>query len=230
MSKEWARSLGVFQPHERLLPNVHGLMVIPDDDLSRFPIREATGTVSTYPAQILTAIEELGRQEPVRIASAAAGVRTLNLALMTRGPLAQVVLALSAVEALGQHEKWSKRQRALLNELANQVDGQVGGDAEQQEVAEALRKMHRISLRQGVKRVSARLELTHLWDEWERVYDRRSGAFHGTAPLTEAEAGELAQAAMTLCTRIVLALAVREGLQLPAVAETHFGRVPGVKA
>lgn len=233
MSYEWARATRIIQADdERLLPNVHGLMVIPDDDLSRFPIVEATAEVRTYPDQIIPAINELGRQEPVRIARAAAGVRTLNQALMTPGSLAQIVLALSAVEALGQDETWTARQRALLDELANQVGGQAGGDQEQQEVAQALRRsMHRIGPRQGVMRVLSRLELpqpelAQLRKEWDRVYSLRSQVFHGTAHLTDAEAGELAQAAITLCTRIVLAVATREGLQVPTVAETHFGRVP----
>jgi hypothetical protein len=221
INEEWARSIGMIEPHERLMPNVHGLMVIPDDDLTRIMLLEAEAMVTADPAQVLTGINGLGRQMPIQLANSVTGVRILNLALMSQEPLTQVVLALSAVEALGQGETWTERQRALLSELADQVDR--GSDAEQQEVAEALkRSVHRIGLRQGVMRVLSRLGLSHLRKEWDRLYSLRSGVFHGTAHLTEQETHELARAAITLCGTIVLAVAQRDGIQVPAIAKTHF--------
>ena len=68
------------------------------------------------------------------------GIGLMNLALINPQPLAQVVLALSAVEALGQGEKWSKRQTALLDSLASQVNRDNEGSAEYREVAEVLRR------------------------------------------------------------------------------------------
>lgn len=223
MSREFALSMGLIQPHERMMPNVHGLMVLPDDDLSRFLTVEGHGKVMHEPAQLVTSLNELGRQVPVQVSAAAAGVRVLNLALMASAPLAQIVLALSAVEELGQGESWSEGQKALLEELADQVTRDADNDAERREVADALRRsLHRIGLRQGVMRVLARLELDHLRKEWDSIYKRRSGIFHGTARLTENEISELAQASIDLCTKIVLAVAKVEGLQVPTATGTYF--------
>jgi hypothetical protein len=49
MNEDYARALGLLQPHERILPNVHGLAIIPDDDCTRFPIVEARPTVGRPP-------------------------------------------------------------------------------------------------------------------------------------------------------------------------------------
>jgi hypothetical protein len=44
-------------------------------------------------------------------------IQLLNASLLNPEPLAQLVLAISAVEMLGRWQKWSKAQRHLLNEL-----------------------------------------------------------------------------------------------------------------
>ena len=49
-------------------------------------------------------------------------VRLLNLALMTSEPLAQMVLTFSAVEELGQNEKWSEAQETLIKQLAEAAE------------------------------------------------------------------------------------------------------------
>lgn len=223
VSEQFARSIGMIQPHERIVPNVHGLMVIPDDDLTRFPIINAEGKVTIDPAQFVSAITELGEQNRLPGSHLMEGIRLLNLALMSQEPLAQVVLALSAVEALGQNENWTERQRALLNDLANQLDCQAQGDVEQQEVAEALRRhIYRISLRQGVIRVLSQLELEHLKHEWDRVYGLRSGVFHGTSFLTDTEVQQLAHDTINLCANIILAAVKKDGLFIPTVTNKKF--------
>jgi hypothetical protein len=229
MNEAFARSLGLIEPHERLYPNVHGLAILPDDDSIRFPSVNATGTSRFDPALFERALSELGAGQPVQLSDAARGVRLLNLALINPEPLARVVLAISAVEALGQNETWTKAQTALLSDLAAQVEASASvEDGERMEVAVALRRgLHRVGLRQGVLRVLERLGLQHLRNEWDRVYGLRSGLFHGTAQLAGHEVAELAANAITLCGRIILTLAERDGVTLPSVTDVNFPKGHG---
>jgi hypothetical protein len=226
VSEEFARSLGLIEPHESLHPNVHGLTVLPDDDSIRFPLVQFEVAVRADPAKFEGALTELAAGQRVELSAAAQGVRLLNLALINPQPLAQVVLALSAVEALGQDETWTDAQTTLLAQLAAQVEANTArGDAERMEVATALRRaMHRVGLRQGVMRVLKRLGLQDRRKEWGRVYDLRSDLFHGRAQLAEHEIAELANSAITLCGRIILTLAERDGVTLPSVSDANFPR------
>ena len=118
MREEFARSLGLIGPHERLQPNVHGLTIMPDDDLNRIPIVQAEGTVRADPSSLEGALAEIAAGPRIQPSSSAEGVRLLNLALINPQPLGQLVLAISAVEALGQNEAWTETQTACwLNSL-----------------------------------------------------------------------------------------------------------------
>lgn len=223
VSEEWARALGLIQAEERIHPNVHGLIIFPDDGLSRFPLMNASATVTSDPASLIASINELGENVSISITAAAAGMRILNLALMSAEPLTQVVLAISIIEALGQEENWTEGQKALLTRLASDVVNAEGAGDEEKEVADALRRsLYRIGLRQGVLRVFARLGLDHLKREWDRLYSIRSGVFHGTTHLSQSEVHELAQASMTLCGKVVIALLRKEGGPVPAISEKHY--------
>jgi hypothetical protein len=228
LNEEFARSMGLLQPHERLRPNIHGLAILPDDDFTRVPGGQAAGKVLVDLNQFARALTELAAGPRVRLSAAAEGLRLFNLALLNPQPLAQVVLAISAVEALGQDQKWTEAQAGLLTQLAAQVEAEASGhDDERMEIAEALRELHRISLRQGVMRVLSGLGLQQLRKEWDRVYGIRSGLFHGTAQVAEHEVNELAASAITLCGRIILTLAERDGVTLPSIADVHFPRAQG---
>lgn len=223
INEEWARSIGLIREEERIHPNVHGLMVFPDDGLSRIAATSMQGVVTADPTQLLKAAENLGETLPIALSIAEAGVRILNLALMSAEPLTQVVLSISVVEALGQDENWTENQRSILKRLADNLEIGDNVNPESQEIADALRRsVHRIGLRQGVLRVLARLKLEHLKKEWDRLYAMRSGVFHGTQHLTEPEMNQLAQDSITLCGKIVIALLSQEGIEVPAIAETHF--------
>jgi hypothetical protein len=155
---------------------------------------------------------------------AANGLRLLNLALMTSEPLAQMVLAISAVEELGQNEKWSEAQLALIKQLAAIADASGDLSADQGgEVAKSIRGgLFRLSLRQGVMRLLSHLQLDHLRNEWDQLYGVRSGLFHGTARLSDSEINQAALDSITLCGRIILAMVAKEGTKVPSIAATHF--------
>lgn len=221
IDESWAREIGLIRPEERIHPNVHGLIVFPDDRLSRFPLSNPSVVVTADPASFVSAIEELGHVAPQALVVASAGVRILNLALKSQEPLTRVVLAISVIEALGQEENWTESQRAILSSLAIEVEST--GGTEEKEIAEALRRsLHRIGLRQGVLRVLARLGLEHRKKQWDKIYGLRSSVFHGTQQIAEHEMHELAQSSITLCGQILIALLIQGGVAIPSVARKHF--------
>ncbi|HEV2037458.1 MAG TPA: hypothetical protein VGQ96_02540, partial [Candidatus Eremiobacteraceae bacterium] len=224
VSEHFARSKGLIKEHERIAPNIHGLAILPDDDYTRFPIINAHATVTADPEHFASALRELGENDDIGLGAAANGVRLLNLALMTSEPLAQMVLALSAVEELGQNEKWSEAQIALIKQLADAAEASAEVTAEQRaEVASAIRSgLFPLSLRQGVIRLLSGLDLDHLRKEWHRLYSIRSGLFHGTARLSDSEVNQAALDTITLCGRIILAIVAKEGARVPSIATTHF--------
>lgn len=230
MNEDWARSIGLLQPNERLAPNIHGILVIPDDETTKIPLLNMKGTVSADPQQLLAAVGELGSAPPAPFASAATGLRIMNLALMSPEPLTQLVLAFSAVEEMGQSESWTSAQTSLLGRVADEVDARFGQDsltaAERAEVSIAIRRgSHRIGLRQGVVRVLRHHGLGSLVAEWDRLYELRSGVIHGTSRLSEHEVAELAVSAITLCGKVILTVIQRQGTAAPQVASLHFGTI-----
>ena len=156
VSEDFARSMGLIKEHERIAPNIHGLAILPDDDYTRFPVINADAAVTASPEGFVSSLRELGENGDITLGLAANGVRLLHLALMTSEPLAQIVLALSAVEELGQNEKWSGTQIALIKQLADAAEASVElTKVERAEVANAIRTgLFRLSLRQGVMRYS----------------------------------------------------------------------------
>jgi hypothetical protein len=224
VSEHFARSMGFIKEHERIAPNVHGLAILPDDDNTRIPVMDFQGTVTADPEHLASALRELGENGNIGLGAAANGVRLLNLALMTSEPLAQMVLALSAVEELGQNEKWSEAQIALIKQLADAAEASVEVTAAQRaEVARAIRTgLFPLSLRQGVMRLLSEVDLDHLRKEWDRLYGIRSGLFHGTARLSDSEINQAALDTITLCGRIILALVAKEGTRVPSIAPAHF--------
>jgi hypothetical protein len=224
VNEEYARSMGLLKDHERIAPNVHGLAILPDDENTRFPLINAEATVTADPEQFLSALGESGENREIDFGPAANAVRLLNLALMTSEPLAQMVLTFSAVEELGQNEKWSEAQETLIEQLAQAAEAATEGTAgEREEVARAIRNgLFPLSLRQGVMRLLSRVGLDSLRKEWDRLYGIRSGIFHGTARLSDSEMSQAALDTVTLCGQIVLAIVAQDGTRVPSVAARQF--------
>jgi hypothetical protein len=191
--------------HVEIRANVHGLDVYSDASPVLIPNINADALVSTKPEPFLSGTCRFFNEGwPVtpRLQDA---VTLLNAALINPEPLAQIVLAVSAVEMMGQDEEWSPAQKELLRQLATEAERSAATTAtEGNEVSEAIeRGMHRIGLRQGVLRVLSRIGMPELKKEWDDVYARRSAIVHGLASADRHEVTELAQRAMTLCGRII---------------------------
>lgn len=127
----------------------------------------------------------------------------LNNVLMNPEPVAQIVLAISTIEGLGQNQEFTASQKQLLAELASQATLSIGlPPGEAAEVQDAILKIHKLSLRQGVLRLlrSADLDLKR---EWDAIYAERSTLVHGLAPKPGVDYQPLAHRTVGLCVRIL---------------------------
>ena len=206
--EEYGRAAGSLKPHQRRGPDVHGLLILPDDDNTVFSRSRAKGTTVSSLERFLAALRDLADQPSITEPALALSVRLLNLARINAEPRASIVLAVSAVESVAEGEKWSAEQRDLIDKLAAEIADP--------EVKEAVKRMHRISIRQGIKRVLMCNRLDHLWEEWDDLYERRSRLFHGGGEFTKQEIGELASNATKLCDKIIFGIIKQQGIKLPA--------------
>jgi hypothetical protein len=56
VNEDYARSIGLIKHNERIVPNVHGLLILPDDDKIRFPVIDADATVTADPEHLTSAL------------------------------------------------------------------------------------------------------------------------------------------------------------------------------
>lgn len=207
-----------------LRDNVHGIDVFADDPNVRFGHMEATVTVHAAPEPFLTIVATLGTSVGEVSQRTSDALLLLNYALMRPEPVAQIVFAFSAVEMLGQDEKWTPAQRQLLDRLAALARVDTCGTVEERdEVAAAIeRGTQRLGLRQGVLRLLESLGLQDLRKDWDRQYGERSSLVHGLAPQPGADYSQLANKVVNLCGRILLTFVA---IEVPLVREhvdTYF--------
>ena len=224
-------------PDVRIVPDIHGLAVLPDDDGNNVHFSSGPTTLSVIASAELfvRALEESLpngvslRSSPPFIRRA---IRILSLAQIYEEPITKLVLAVSVVEGLATEPTWTEKQVALIDSAAEWLE-QTHGDGEGvTQVAEAIRKIRRESIRQRVKKLLQANDLLDMWRDWDRLYSRRSTLFHDRpvdgsehrgSHLDEASLHALGQEAIKLSARIVLSIAKREGIAIPDLAKAHFG-------
>ena len=219
---EWLRSRGGLQAGEKVVDDVHGLTVSPDDENIRVFEASARGRVTHDSQEFIVAIEEATTEGVSHDVEHA--IHVLNLAYINQSPLAKVVLAVSSIEALAdKNESWTAHQRQIIDRAIECVNTEFAESDGAHAVAEAIRRMHQYSLRQQAKQLMTEYGLLTWWRDWEDVYKRRSSLFHGGANREHGEVVEFAGRAMKVCGGIVLSIAKRQGAVLPAAAQVHFG-------
>ena len=236
VNPEILRSGGGLGPDTRIGPDVHGIVILPDDGKTRF-VRLGQPTVQVWSnaGDFVRAIEEALPEGDVSgsdFPSIRRAIRVLNLAEMNTDPIAKVVLAISTIEGLATDPPWADEQQKLIESSAAWLERTHGDGEETREVIEAIRRVRRESIRQRIKKSLAANELLGVWQEWEKLYSKRSRLFHGGTKersehrgdhLEESEVHALGQEAINLCARIVLSMAKREGISVPDRAKVHFG-------
>ena len=221
-----------FEDDLRVPPEIHGILVLPDDGKSRFMSASASLSVTCDPGQLIEALEHLADNSASFDAdrypdSLIHSLRLLNSAMIADDRRAKIVLAIAAVEGLIPDKKWSERQLLWFTDTVASLEGK--DDSELSEIAEALvsQRKHRISLRQGVFRLLNENGLQDYRPRWDELYGRRSGFFHGSMVLDRHEINTLANDTVKLCVTIVLAILRNRGVVLPRIASVHFADLPG---
>ena len=229
------QKIGFLGPDTRIGPDIHGIVVVPDDGKTLFARAvPAKASVRSNADDFVRALQEalpesheFGGDSP-RIRRA---VRVLNLAEMSADPIAKVVLAVSTIEALATDPPWTGGQKALIESAAAWLERTHRDEEEMGQVVEAIRGIRRESIRQRIRRMLGSNDLSVLWGDWDALYRKRSRLFHGGRRdsgegrgdhLAASELHALGQEALTLCGRIVLSLARRGGIPVPDRAGTHF--------
>ena len=222
-------------PDVRLGPDLHGIVVLPDDDNTVFFRARGSGHARPNADHFVKALEEsLPESNATRSGSPSIrrAIRVMNLAEMNKEPIAKMVLAISTIEGLANDPPWTDRQQKLIEDAAAWVERSHGELEEAAQVVKAIRQVRQESIRQRIRRLLAENDLSDVRREWDDLYARRSRLFHnrsGTggehrgSNLEESDLHELGQKAVKLCARIVLSIAKREGIAVPRRAGLHFG-------
>ena len=217
-------------PDMRLGPDVHGIVIRPDDGNTVFVrFGRASVQVRSNAGHFVRSLEESlpppsdaprSGSPPIRRA-----IRVLNLAEIDEDPIAKLVLAVSTIEGLATDPPWTDGQQELIEDAAVWIERAHGDREEAKQVIEAIRQVRNGSIRQRIRKLLEANDLSSVWLDWETLYKRRSRLFHGRAKagsehrgnhLEQSELHGLGQEAINLCARIVLSMAKREGSRFPA--------------
>ena len=222
-------------PDIRLAPDVHGIVVLPDDGNNVFGRWRANAQVLANAGHFARSLEEcLPENDPLRSGSPSIrrAIRLLNLAQINEDPIAKLVLAVSTIEGLAKDSPWSDEQLQLIEDASVWLERAHGDREEVQQVVEAIRQVRKESIRQRIRKLLQANDLSNMRRDWDRLYDRRSGLFHGRSEagsehrgsnLQESSLRALGEEAIKLCARIVLSMAQREGISVPGRAKVHYG-------
>lgn len=193
-------------PDVRLAPDVHGLVVLRDDGNNIFARGSADLAHLANTDNFMKALGQAlspatGGSEDEGAKAIRRAIRMLNLAEASNDSIAKLARAVAAVEGLADRQSRSSGQRGE-------------------------------SVRTRVKEMLSAHGLDDDWADWDDLYGKRSRLFHDDAVdpgealgsyLDETELHKLGDRAGRLCGKIVLTIAKRQGLPVPAQASVHFG-------
>ena len=236
VNPEILRSASGLDPNTRIGPDVHGIVVLPDDGKTLFVrMGRARGQVRSNAGNFVRALEEALPESDVSgrdLPSIRRAIRVLNLAEMNTDPIAKMVLAISTIEGLATDPPWTDEQQYLIESSAAWLKRTHGNGEEINQVIEAILRVRKESIRQRIRKLLILNELSGMWQDWDKLYSKRSRLFHGGTKdgsehrgnhLEESEVHALGQEAINLCARIVLSMAKREEISVPDHAKVHFG-------
>ena len=220
-------------PDLRVASDVHGVMVLPDDGNTVIPYVEATLSVEASADNFVRYLEEcLPGNRPLHIGSPSIrrAIRVLSLAQTYKDPIAKLVLSVSTVEGLAIDPPWTDEQRTLIDRAAEWLEETHGAQGEAMQVVRAIRRVRQESIRQRIRKLLQANDLSNVWQDWDKLYGKRRGLFHGRSKVGSERQGSLleefslrglGEEAIELCTRIVLSIAQREGIAVPTRANVY---------
>ncbi len=222
-------------PEIRLAPDVHGIAILPDDGNNAFARGRANAQVLASADHFVRSLEECQPESDAPRSGSPSirrAIRVLSLAEISEDPIAKLVLAVSTIEGLATDPPWTDGQQDLIKRAAAWLERAHGDREEAMQVVEAILRVRNESIRQRVRKLLQANALSNVWRDWESLYHRRSGLFHGRSEagsehrgshLEESTLRALGEEAIKLCARIVLSMAQREGIAVPSRAKEHFG-------
>ena len=169
-------------PDIRLAPDVHGIVILPDDENNVFARWRAKPQVLANAGHFVRSLEEcLPENDPLEsgLPAIRRAIRVLSLAEVNEDPIAKLVLAVSTIEGLATVPPWTDGQRELINSAAAWVERAHGNREEAMPVLEAIRQIRQGSIRQRIRKLLQANDLSNVWRDWDSLYKRRSGLFHG---------------------------------------------------
>ena len=126
VNPEFVRGSGCLDPETRIGPDIHGILVLPDDGKTLFlRMGRPTGTVRSNVGDFVQALQEAFPESDVSggdCPSIRRAVRVLNLAEINTDPIAKVVLAVSTIEGLATDPSWTDVQKKLIKSAAAWLD------------------------------------------------------------------------------------------------------------
>ena len=184
------------------LPGVHGLHVYETTGKPYYSdVGRPTITSGASPDRFIGALEQgctinIGKRERLALG-------LVTQAALATEPLAKAALGLAAVEFLAGGATWSDDQRKLITALSDAAvsDRSLTRD-EAKDVADAINRVRKNSVRQGLRRLLDDLGMEADWKSFSAIYDRRSAIFHGASVDQEGH-WDLAHDAYDLSRRIV---------------------------
>lgn len=241
-TRSWVNSEAILSklrhkyPAIRSGPDVHGIVVLPDDENTVFlKLSEPRVVVRSNAGHFVHALKQALPNDDMDapgLSSIRRAIHVLNLAEMNRDPIAKTVLAISTVEGLAVDPPWTDEQKRLIQEAANSLETACGDTEDAKQVIQAIRQVRKESIRQRIRKLLDVNGLSSLWESWESLYATRSKLLHGRSTSEEESQGDhlektelhrFGNEAATLSTRIVLTIAKRSGMPVPDHTKTHFG-------
>ena len=136
-------------PDIRLAPDVHGIVILPDDGNNVFARWPMTAQVRANTGHFARSLEEcLPGNDPLRSGSPSIrrAIRMLSLAEINEDPIAKLVLAVSTIEGLAKDPQ-------LIENAAAWLERAHGDREEAQQVVEAVRRVRNESIRQRIRKL-----------------------------------------------------------------------------
>ena len=189
-----------------LRPNVHGLSVYENTGEDVYLKPSFDGIVSQNSDAFFSnlsdsffSIGEIGELEKLAL-------RILALSKIGTGPLAQSILAISAVEAISRCPPWTVAQLKLIEKIKLEALGSKELPPEEaSEVAAALDRTFRYGVLQSIRQKMKALGLSRSdWKNFNEAYNLRSSILHGSASESE-NYNELWNKSHPICDKIIIA-------------------------
>ncbi len=143
-------------PDARLAPDVHGIVVLPDDGKTVFArVSEVSLQVEASADHFVRSLEEcLPATIPLQSGSPSIrrAIRVLSLAQTHRDPIAKLVLAVSTIEGLATDPPWTDGQRELIDRAAAWLERAHDDQEGAGQVVEAIRRVRKESIRQRIRK------------------------------------------------------------------------------